>query len=307
MLDCRRRHAEEMEPASGLLLEYSLDMPRSSRATASDEFCSHRGAESSRSGKRSRGPNTRAFRRNCIDGATRGPGVAPGGRPRSASSSTPGHARLLVNGCRRGERGPRLDHRDRPRRGVGTVWPGDVARVHACARLASREIRRRSRRRSARWDEVGVLGRGPSRAVSRLRYEHTIAFVLYGRDPERAQIGALLEAARASRSGALVLRGEAGIGKSALLEDARERAGDMQVLAARGVESEAELPFAGLHQLLRPALGHVERLPPPQAAAIRLRSRSRGKRCARALPRLRGLSLAPLRAGGTPARALPRR
>ena len=70
-------------------------------------------------------------------------------------------------------------------------------------------------------------------------------------------------------SGALVLRGEAGIGKSALLEDARERAGDMQVLAARGVESEAELPFAGLHQLLRPALGHVERLPQPQAAAIR--------------------------------------
>ena len=96
-----------------------------------------------------------------------------------------------------------------------------------------------------------------------------MAVVLYGRDPERAQIGALLEGARASRSGALVLRGEAGIGKSALLEDARERAGDMLILTARGVESEAELPFAGLHQLLRPALGHVERLPPPQAAAIR--------------------------------------
>ena len=96
-----------------------------------------------------------------------------------------------------------------------------------------------------------------------------MAVVLYGRDPERAQIGALLEGARASRSGALVLRGEVGIGKSALLEDARERAGDMLILTARGVESEAELPFAGLHQLLRPALGHVERLPPPQAAALR--------------------------------------
>ena len=93
--------------------------------------------------------------------------------------------------------------------------------------------------------------------------------MLYGRDPERARIGGLLEAARASRSAALVLRGEAGIGKSALLEDARERAGDMYVLAARGVESEAELPFAGLHQLLLPALPHVERLPPPQAAALR--------------------------------------
>jgi DNA-binding CsgD family transcriptional regulator len=93
--------------------------------------------------------------------------------------------------------------------------------------------------------------------------------MLYGRDPERAQIWALLEAARASRSGALVLRGEAGIGKSALLEDARDRAADMHVLTARGIESESELPFAGLHQLLRPALNRVEHLAAPQADAIR--------------------------------------
>lgn len=93
--------------------------------------------------------------------------------------------------------------------------------------------------------------------------------MLYGRDPERAQIGALLDAARSSRSGALVVSGEAGIGKTALLEDARDRATDMHVLAARGVESESELPFAALHQLLRPALAHVERLPQPQATALR--------------------------------------
>jgi DNA-binding CsgD family transcriptional regulator len=93
--------------------------------------------------------------------------------------------------------------------------------------------------------------------------------VLYGRDPERARIGALLEAARSSRSGALVLRGEAGIGKSALLDDARDRAADMHVLRARGVESESELPFAALHQLLRPALGVLAGLPAPQAAALR--------------------------------------
>jgi DNA-binding CsgD family transcriptional regulator len=92
--------------------------------------------------------------------------------------------------------------------------------------------------------------------------------VLYGRDAERAQIWALLEDARASRSGALVIRGEAGVGKSALLEDARDRAEDMQVLGARGVESESELPFAALHQLLRPALGQLDRLPGPQAAAL---------------------------------------
>jgi DNA-binding CsgD family transcriptional regulator len=93
--------------------------------------------------------------------------------------------------------------------------------------------------------------------------------VLYGRDVERARIGALLEQARASRSGALVVRGEPGIGKTALLEDTRDRAGDMHVLSARGVESESELPFAALHQLLRPALGHVAALPEPQADALR--------------------------------------
>jgi DNA-binding CsgD family transcriptional regulator len=93
--------------------------------------------------------------------------------------------------------------------------------------------------------------------------------MLLGRDAERARIGALLEAARASRSGALVVRGEPGIGKTALLEDAREQSTDMQVLAARGVETESDLPFAGLHQLTRSALHLVERLPPPQADGLR--------------------------------------
>ena len=92
--------------------------------------------------------------------------------------------------------------------------------------------------------------------------------MLYGRDPERATIGALLDAVRDARSGALVLRGDAGVGKTALLEDARDRAGDMQVLVARGVESESELPFAGLHQLLHAALPLLERLPAPQARAL---------------------------------------
>jgi len=93
--------------------------------------------------------------------------------------------------------------------------------------------------------------------------------VLHGRDAERDRIGGLLTAARESRSGVLVLRGEAGIGKTALLEDARERAGDMQVLSVRGVESESDLPFAGLHQLLRPALDLLDVLPPAQSRALR--------------------------------------
>jgi DNA-binding CsgD family transcriptional regulator len=93
--------------------------------------------------------------------------------------------------------------------------------------------------------------------------------LLYGRDPERSIIGGLLEGARESRSGVLVIRGEAGVGKSALLEDARERASDMRVLACAGVEAESALPFAALHQLLRPGLRHLEKVPRPQADALR--------------------------------------
>jgi hypothetical protein len=88
--------------------------------------------------------------------------------------------------------------------------------------------------------------------------------MLYGRDRERARTGELLRGARESRSGTLVIRGEAGVGKSALLEDARERAGDMAVLSAAGVESEAHLPFAAVHQLVRPVLGYVEGVPDPR-------------------------------------------
>jgi DNA-binding CsgD family transcriptional regulator len=92
--------------------------------------------------------------------------------------------------------------------------------------------------------------------------------VLYGRETERARIDALLDAARASRSGALAIVGDPGIGKTALLEYAREEAADMHCLAARGVESESELPFAVLHQLVRPTLAEIDGLPGPQADAL---------------------------------------
>jgi DNA-binding CsgD family transcriptional regulator len=93
--------------------------------------------------------------------------------------------------------------------------------------------------------------------------------VLYGRDLERSRVGELLDGARASRSAVLVISGEPGVGKSALLEDARDQAGGMRVLSGAGVESEAQLPFAALHQIVRPVLGHVDSLPQPQAAALR--------------------------------------
>src|SRR5918912_1710008 len=92
--------------------------------------------------------------------------------------------------------------------------------------------------------------------------------MLLGRSAETRRIDALLDRMRGGESGVLVVRGEAGIGKTALLDYAAAAASDALVLRARGVESEVELPFAGLHELLRPALEALERLPARQAAAL---------------------------------------
>jgi DNA-binding CsgD family transcriptional regulator len=93
--------------------------------------------------------------------------------------------------------------------------------------------------------------------------------MLVGREAEQRMLDALLESARDERGSALVLRGEPGIGKTALLEYAADCARDMTVLRCVGIEAEHELPFAGMHQLVRPCLELVERLPAPQAAALR--------------------------------------
>jgi len=90
-----------------------------------------------------------------------------------------------------------------------------------------------------------------------------------GRAADLAAVETVLADARASRGGALVVRGEAGVGKTALLAEAARRAEGMTVLRAVGVESEAEFAFAGLHQVLAPGLGRVDALPAPQAAALR--------------------------------------
>src|SRR6266540_7057498 len=93
--------------------------------------------------------------------------------------------------------------------------------------------------------------------------------MLFGRERESMQIDDALDAARERRSGALVIRGEAGIGKSALLNAAIERADDMRVLRALGVESEVDIAFSGLYELLRPALSSVDTIPEAQAVAVR--------------------------------------
>jgi DNA-binding CsgD family transcriptional regulator len=91
---------------------------------------------------------------------------------------------------------------------------------------------------------------------------------LSGRRAERAVLDGLLEGARERRSGVLVVRGEAGIGKTALLEYAIASASDLRVLRAMGVESEMELAYASLHQLLVPMLDGLERLPRSQGDAL---------------------------------------
>jgi DNA-binding CsgD family transcriptional regulator len=92
--------------------------------------------------------------------------------------------------------------------------------------------------------------------------------MLLGREQERQEIDLALAGARSGASATLALIGEPGIGKTALLDYAAERAEGMRVLRARGIESEAQIPFASLLELLRPALGVLERIPSQQAIAL---------------------------------------
>jgi len=91
---------------------------------------------------------------------------------------------------------------------------------------------------------------------------------LLGRQRERQALDVLLGDLRSGRGWALVVRGEAGVGKSALLEYAAGAAPDMRVIRAVGVESEMELAFAGVHQLCAPLLDRLEGLPGPQRDAL---------------------------------------
>jgi DNA-binding CsgD family transcriptional regulator len=92
--------------------------------------------------------------------------------------------------------------------------------------------------------------------------------MLLDRLPERGALSQLLDAARAGRSGVLVLRGEPGIGKTALLDWAVGSAAGLRVARVAGVESEMELAFAALQQLCAPMLDQLAGLPDPQRDAL---------------------------------------
>jgi DNA-binding CsgD family transcriptional regulator len=93
--------------------------------------------------------------------------------------------------------------------------------------------------------------------------------LLPGRERESAFLIELLHRVREGQSAAIAVYGEAGIGKTALLNDAFGSVPGLRVARAAGIESEMELPFAGLQQLCIPMLDHLERLAPPQSQALR--------------------------------------
>jgi len=96
-----------------------------------------------------------------------------------------------------------------------------------------------------------------------------VTTVLRGRETEQSTLRELLDNARSGHGSAMVVRGQPGVGKSALLTELAEHATETVVVRTQGVESEAPLPFAALHRLLKPILGHLDDVPDPQAAALR--------------------------------------
>src|SRR5918992_4760363 len=98
----------------------------------------------------------------------------------------------------------------------------------------------------------------------------TRASEFLNRNSEREHLDTLFAAVREGHSAALVLRGEAGVGKTALLRYAARQAFDFRVAQIAGVEAEMELPFAGVHQLCAPMLDRLDALPAPQREALRV-------------------------------------
>src|SRR5438552_2179049 len=136
---------------------------------------------------------------------------------------------------------------------------GDVSTRASAVRGDRRRNTRLARASPTGWEDGPVM-LGPARDE---------AAPLLGRAQEQSLLTSLLDEV-GDRGQALVLRGEPGIGKSRLLSEAARTARDrgMTVLTATGVQSEAHLPFAGLHQMLRPVRERAGELPPVQRDAL---------------------------------------
>src|SRR5215217_4725570 len=116
--------------------------------------------------------------------------------------------------------------------------------------------------RASRGPDLHIPAHPPRYAASRMPAPRLP--VLLGRASEREALDRLLENVRGGQSAVLVVRGEAGVGKTTLLQYCARQASGFRVARIAGVESEMELPFAGLHQLCAPMLGRLGALPQPQ-------------------------------------------
>src|SRR5690242_18883965 len=136
---------------------------------------------------------------------------------------------------------------------------------------------------SATWLRVSFIGEASPHAAllapvkqpgfdraPRRTARGTFRRVMVGREPERQLLSTLVERARGGSAGTLVMRGEAGVGKSALLDVLVAGVGDATVLRTHGLDAEAQLEFAALHRLLRPITRLRRGLPEPQARALRV-------------------------------------
>ena len=187
-------------------------------------------------------------------------------------------------------RSERTSHRCRPVMTVATHgwiarWPPTKCRLEGRSKRASSSCADCAGLRAG-WPEPDLAGVRSGCSNGRMsRWPQTLSGIRFclmarphtggmglveprGRHVECERLDLLLTGARTGRSGVLVIRGEAGIGKSELLRYAVQSASDLQVMRVAGVESEMELPFAALHQLCAPMLDHVGRLPSPQRDAL---------------------------------------
>src|SRR4029077_10102554 len=148
----------------------------------------------------------------------------------------------------------------------------------ACRRIFATTGDHSNPRSAYSWDKATPEPTGDGRwqvtvgePTSKVSKTHGTPQSLRGRGEELARLYRMVDDL-SHHGGAIVVRGEAGIGKSALLAATSRHAHDRgaMVLSASGVESEAQFPFAGLHQLLRPSLSLLPRLPEPQRHALEM-------------------------------------